>query len=114
MRQLIPLALSVVAVSAPVPFALAGASPQARIPSVDEADGVQYVVTLDGMMCMECQKKVKGALEKIDGVSKVAVAWEKGVAEVTMKDPYAVLTLELVQKALAEHKEFTVKDVKRA
>lgn len=79
-----------------------------------EADGAKFVVTLEGMMCESCAKAVKGALAKIDGVAHVSVQWQQGTAKVTMKAADGALTEDQVKKALADHKDFTVKEVKAA
>jgi copper chaperone CopZ len=116
MNYLIPSTLLAAALLAPCPAFAAGPAPAQRgsIPAAAEVDGAKYIVTIEGMMCGDCQKKVKDALEKMDGVAKVDVVWEKGTAEVTLKDPNGVLTLDDVKKALADFKEFTVKEVKKA
>lgn len=55
-------------------------------------------VTLDvpGMTCAACPITVKKAISKVDGVSKVAVSYEKRQAVVTFDDTKAS-TLKLTQ-----------------
>lgn len=51
---------------------------------VDDSTSVEVSVTLavDGMMCGNCEAKVRGALEGVDGVSRAEVNWESGTAVV--------------------------------
>jgi len=115
MKYSIPSALLAAALAGPFPaFAAEGPVRAGVRAEATDPVGPVYLVTLDGMMCGECQKKVQGALEKIDGVDKVAADWQSGTVHVTMANAHGVLTLEQVQKALAEFKEFTLKDVKKA
>lgn len=112
MRYFIPTALLAAVCLAPCPAFAVTLDP--GLIAAPETEGAQYIVTLKGMMCMDCQNKVKAALEKMDAVAKADVDWEKGSATVTLKDPYGVLTLKDVQKALADLKDFTVTEVKKA
>ncbi|MCH4033087.1 MAG: cation transporter [Lachnospiraceae bacterium] len=56
-------------------------------------------VHVDGMMCNMCEKHVKKALEKIDGITSAEVSHEKGTAviEETREVPAADL-----EKAVAD------------
>ena len=53
----------------------------------------QATVTLavEGMMCGNCEKKVRGALEDVTGVHSAVVDWEAGTAVVVSTVPAAVL-----------------------
>ena len=42
---------------------------------------MKRVLIIEGMMCQNCAKHVKKALEKLDGVSSVSVDLEAGRAE---------------------------------
>ena len=43
----------------------------------------EYVISVEGMMCMHCVARVKAAIEKVSGVESVEVSLEKKNAVVT-------------------------------
>lgn len=55
---------------------------------------------VDGMMCTNCEEKVKDALEAVDGVREVMVDWEAGIAivEGTASGPFLVDAVESIGK----------------
>ena len=52
-------------------------------------------ISIEGMMCEHCEKRVKNALESVDGVSQAVVSHEKSQAVVTLKKPVATELLKL-------------------
>eukprot|EP01048_Picozoa_sp_COSAG05_P002326 COSAG05_NODE_93_length_19581_cov_53.686685_8_plen_255_part_00 len=48
-------------------------------------------LAVEGMMCGNCEKKVRGALEDVKGVHSAVVDWEAGTAVVVSTVPAAVL-----------------------
>lgn len=48
---------------------------------------MEKTMTIEGMMCVRCEARVKKTLEAIPGVSSVAVSHEAGTAVVTLAAP---------------------------
>ena len=46
---------------------------------------MEKTLTIEGMMCMHCENRVKKALEAVEGVVSAKVSHEKGTAVVTLK-----------------------------
>ena len=55
------------------------------------ADEPSVTLVVEGMMCGNCEAKVRGALEEVDGVSRADVVWEAGTAVVYGSAPAAVI-----------------------
>jgi Cu2+-exporting ATPase len=53
-------------------------------PEIKEEIEMKKILTVDGMMCQNCVKHVKKALEGVDGVSAADVVLEGGTATVTL------------------------------
>ena len=51
-------------------------------------------MSIEGMMCMHCENRVKKILEAIDGVESAAVSHQTGTAVVTLSGPVADETLK--------------------
>ena len=62
--------------------------PQIR-KEMEEAAVMKKTVTIEGMMCPMCEKHVKAALEKLDGVLYAEVSHEKGTAVVSLSKEVA-------------------------
>ncbi len=78
-----------------------------------EATNQKITLNIDGMVCSMCEKKMKGSLEKIDGVKKVEkVDAKKGIASLWIAEGKTV-TDDQFKKA-AEDAGFTLKKVERA
>jgi len=45
---------------------------------------MEKTLKIEGMMCPHCEARVKGALEKLDGVASADVSHEAGGAVVTL------------------------------
>ena len=56
---------------------------------IKEAEVMKKTVTIEGMMCPMCEKHVKAALEKVDGVLYAEVSHEKGTAVVSLSKEVA-------------------------
>ncbi|MDX1962015.1 MAG: heavy metal-associated domain-containing protein [Pirellulales bacterium] len=70
--------------------------------AAEVATSTATVITVDGMHCVSCAKKVAEKLEKIDHVAKAAVDVKTGEATVTPKEketPSAKLLWEAVERA---------------
>ena len=52
-----------------------------------ETGSSKYTVHIGGMMCEHCERAIKGALEKIDGVVSAEASFEKGTAVITSAEP---------------------------
>lgn len=48
---------------------------------------MEKTMTIEGMMCVRCEARVKKTLEAIPGVSSAAVSPEAGTAVVTLAAP---------------------------
>jgi Cu+-exporting ATPase len=57
----------------------------------DAAELTTCTLAVDGMMCGNCETKVRGALEGVAGVRSAVVDWEAGTAVVIGSVPGAVL-----------------------
>ncbi len=62
---------------------------------------------IEGMMCGHCEKRVKKALEALDGVESAAVSHEAGTAIVTLSSSVA----DDVLKKAVEDQDYTVKGI---
>ena len=47
----------------------------------------KQIVNIEGMMCEGCARTVTNILEKLPGVKKVKVSYQKGIAEVKAEAP---------------------------
>lgn len=56
----------------------------------------KLVVEVEGMSCEHCEKRVREAIESVEGVEKAVISLEAGTAEVTYDDG------KIVQDAIAE------------
>lgn len=59
----------------------------------------KQIVNIEGMMCEGCARTVTNILEKLPGVKKVKVSYQKGIAEVKAEAP---LSGEEYKNALGE------------
>lgn len=59
----------------------------------------KQIVNIEGMMCEGCARTVTNILEKLPGVKKVKVSYQKGIAEVKAEAP---LPEEEYKNALGE------------
>ena len=59
----------------------------------------KQIINIEGMMCEGCARTVTNILEKLPGVKKVKVSYQKGIAEVKAEAP---LSEEEYKKALGE------------
>ena len=57
-------------------------------------------VHIEGMMCGHCEKRIKGALEGIDGIESALVSYEKGTAEISLSRP---VSEEEIKKAVEDN-----------
>ncbi|MDD7740535.1 MAG: metal-transporting ATPase, partial [Lachnospiraceae bacterium] len=64
-------------------------------------------LTVEGMMCVHCEARVKKALEAVEGVEKAEVSHAKGTAVVTMSAPVA----DEVLKEAVEKQDYPVKAI---
>ncbi|WP_430533924.1 heavy-metal-associated domain-containing protein [Listeria rocourtiae] len=46
----------------------------------------KLVVEIEGMSCEHCEKRVREAIESVEGVEKAVISLEAGTAEVTYID----------------------------
>ena len=60
---------------------------------------MEKTIKVEGMMCQHCEKHVKDALEKIDGVTEATASHEKGEVRLTLSKEVASSELE---KAVTE------------
>ena len=65
----------------------------------------EYVISVEGMMCMHCVARVKAALEKVAGVESVEVSLERKNAIVRADLPSAEALVGAVKAAGYEAKE---------
>lgn len=72
-----------------------------------EANQMEKVMKIEGMMCPHCEAAVKQALESLEGVQAAAVSHEKGTAHVTVSEEVANETLT----AAVEEKGYKVLSV---
>ena len=58
-----------------------------------QEDSLEKTIHVEGMMCGHCEKAVKTALEKLEGVASAEADHEKGIAQVVLKKevPNAIL-----------------------
>lgn len=68
---------------------------------------MEKTLVVDGMMCQHCEKRVKKALENVDGVLEANVSHEKGTAVVTLSKD---VDNALLKKAV-EDQDYTVKGI---
>lgn len=69
------------------------------------SDMKEYVISVEGMMCMHCVARVKAALEKVAGVESAEVSLENKSAKVTASSATAEELVEAVKAAGYEAKE---------
>jgi len=70
----------------------------------------EAVLLVEGMMCGHCEKHVKEALEKIDGVAEASADHEKGTVRLTLSGPADEAALQAaVEKAGYTFKGFAEK-----
>ncbi len=50
-------------------------------------ENLEKTIRIEGMMCHHCEKAVKDALEKLDGVEEASANFETGLATVTLSHP---------------------------
>ena len=72
-----------------------------------ERKTMEKTLVVDGMMCQHCEKRVKKALENVDGVLEANVSHEKGTAVVTLSKD---VDNALLKKAV-EDQDYTVKGI---
>ena len=60
---------------------------------------MKKVMTIEGMMCVHCEARVKKCLEAVSGVEEAVVSHEKGTAEVTIADG---VTDDVLKKAVED------------
>ena len=65
---------------------------------------MEKTMTIEGMMCMHCEKAVKNALEALPGVSSADVSHEKGEAHIFLDSE---VSDEVLKKAV-EEKDYKV------
>ena len=65
----------------------------------------EYVISVEGMMCMHCVARVKAVLEKVAGVESVEVSLENKNAVVRADTASAEALVEAVKAAGYEAKE---------
>lgn len=65
---------------------------------------MKKTIIIEGMMCSNCEKHVKEALENVDGVIKAKVNWKKGIAKVKVS-PFVQIQ-DLIQAV--EQQDYTV------
>lgn len=61
------------------------AAAQQKATTVQVPDTADAVVQIHGMMCANCAHRMKGALEKLDGVDRASVQLEEKKAVLTFK-----------------------------
>ncbi|MDD6074272.1 MAG: heavy metal translocating P-type ATPase, partial [Clostridium sp.] len=64
-----------------------------------EEKNMKKVMTIEGMMCVHCEARVKKCLEAVSGVEEAVVSHEKGTAEVTIADG---VTDDVLKKAVED------------
>ena len=60
---------------------------------------MEITMKIEGMQCGHCSSRVKGALEKVEGVASAEVSHETGKAEVTLS---AAVADEVLTKAVTD------------
>ncbi len=79
----------------------------------EEDSDQKITLSIEGMVCSMCEKKMKGSLEKIDGVKKVEkVDAKEGVASLWLTEGKTVSDDQL--KKAVENAGFKLKKVIRA
>ncbi len=63
--------------------------------------GQTVALKVDGLTCPSCAYRLKTALEKVPGVKRAKVSWEKGEAVVEYQ-PGAVTVAQLIEAAKSE------------
>ena len=79
--------------------------------SVALANAKQINVSVKGMMCSSCAKKMEGKLKTQDGVEAVSVDLKKGLVKVTLKDGKD-LSDDQIKTLLNDH-DYTVGQISR-
>ena len=65
----------------------------------EENKVMQKTIKIEGMMCEHCEKRVKDALEKLDGIESAIVSHESKNAVVTINNKFSE---EQVKNAIEE------------
>ena len=79
----------------------------AEIAEIKEEEPMTKTLTVEGMMCMHCEARVKKALEAIDGVESAVASHEAGTAVVTLSKDVP----DDVLKKAVEDQDYPVKDI---
>ncbi len=79
----------------------------AEIAEIKEEKEMTKTLTVEGMMCMHCEARVKKALEAIDGVESAVASHEAGTAVVTLSKE---VPDEVLKKAV-EDQDYPVKAI---
>ncbi|MBP5749801.1 MAG: metal-transporting ATPase, partial [Firmicutes bacterium] len=80
---------------------------QAEIAEIKEEQTMTKTLTVEGMMCMHCEARVKKALEAIDGVESAVASHEAGTAVVTLSKDVP----DDVLKKAVEDQDYPVKNI---
>ncbi|MCR4804977.1 MAG: heavy metal translocating P-type ATPase [Clostridia bacterium] len=75
--------------------------------AIEEERNMTKTLTVEGMMCMHCEARVKKALEAIDGVESAVASHEAGTAVVTLSKDVP----DDVLKAAVEAQDYPVKGI---
>ncbi|MBR3748517.1 MAG: heavy metal translocating P-type ATPase [Firmicutes bacterium] len=79
----------------------------AEIAEIKEEEPMTKTLTVEGMMCMHCEARVKKALEAIDGVESAVASHEAGTAVVTLSKDVP----DDVLKKAVEDQDYPVKNI---
>ena len=79
----------------------------AEITEIKEEEPMTKTLTVEGMMCMHCEARVKKALEAIDGVESAVASHEAGTAVVTLSKDVP----DDVLKKAVEDQDYPVKNI---
>ena len=79
----------------------------AEIAEIKEEKPMTKTLTVEGMMCMHCEARVKKALEAIDGVESAVASHEAGTAVVTLSKDVP----DDVLKKAVEDQDYPVKNI---
>lgn len=79
--------------------------------TVTSLAGEKVVVRVDGLSCAYCAYSLEKNLQKLDGVEKVEINLEEGIATLQLKEG-AVLKAEVVEKTVKDS-GFTPRSVKK-
>ncbi|MBQ6294402.1 MAG: heavy metal translocating P-type ATPase [Firmicutes bacterium] len=79
----------------------------AEITEIKEEEPMTKTLTVEGMMCMHCEARVRKALEAIDGVESAVASHEAGTAVVTLSKDVP----DDVLKKAVEDQDYPVKNI---